>query len=167
MESFGIKDTLSKFQIPENHHYRSICSDKHADGNEKEFYSSLQTVVNNAPNRDILLVTGNLNSKLGLERTGREKSDPMELELGMKMVSYLLTFVQLMVWLWAEHSFRISLANTNWRYRNPNRSHFYGSKIEIIPTRCMSKNISSNHNLLFSEIRLKLCAQKRTEAKRK
>lgn len=51
-----------------------------ADENEKEeFYSSLQTVVNNAPNRDILLVTGNLNSKVGLERTGREKSDPMEL----------------------------------------------------------------------------------------
>lgn len=47
-----------------------------ADEDEKEdFYSSLQTVVNNVPNRDILLVTGDLNAKVGLEGTGRESDE--------------------------------------------------------------------------------------------
>lgn len=46
---------------------------KNAYEDEKEdFYSSLQTVVNNVPNRDILLATGDLNAKVGLRRTGRE-----------------------------------------------------------------------------------------------
>lgn len=44
-----------------------------AEENEKEdFYSSLQTVFNNVPKRDILMITGDLNAKVGSERVGRE-----------------------------------------------------------------------------------------------
>lgn len=43
------------------------------DEDEKEyFYSSSQAVVNTVPKLDILLITGDLNDKVGLERTGRE-----------------------------------------------------------------------------------------------
>lgn len=39
---------------------------------KKYFYSSSQAVVNTVPKLDILLITGDLNDKVGLERTGRE-----------------------------------------------------------------------------------------------
>lgn len=56
-------ETIIQVYAPTNNAY----------GDEKEdFYSFLQTIVNNVPKRDILLVTGDLNAKVGLERTGRE-----------------------------------------------------------------------------------------------
>ncbi|CAG2254452.1 Craniofacial development protein 2 [Mytilus edulis] len=45
-----------------------------ADEEEKDdFYNSLQTTVNSVPKRDILMIIGDLNAKVGKDRTGRER----------------------------------------------------------------------------------------------
>ncbi|XP_071136997.1 uncharacterized protein [Mytilus edulis] len=45
-----------------------------ADGEEKDdFYNFLQTTVNSIPKQDILMIIGDLNVKVGKDRTGRER----------------------------------------------------------------------------------------------
>ena len=71
-----------------------------ADEQEKEeFYQQLQEIVNQKKKKDILILMGDLNAKIGSDNDGREMCMGKE-GLGemMRMKNYSVTFVVLMDW---------------------------------------------------------------------
>ncbi|XP_056022503.1 craniofacial development protein 2-like [Ostrea edulis] len=116
-----------------------------AEENEKEdFYSSLQTVFNNVPKRGILMITGDLNAKVGSERVGRE------CEIGPHGIGTINENGELFTDFCAVNSLVIGgtlfphkpCHKTTWMSptgeTEPNRSLCHCPKMEIISTRCKS-----------------------------
>ena len=76
MESYLTKNISarynSRFQKTTIIQVYAPTNDAHEDDKE-DFYHSLQTVIDKVPKRDVLIVMGDFNAKVGSEREGRER----------------------------------------------------------------------------------------------
>ena len=149
-----------------------------ADEDEKEdFYFSLQAIVNTVPKRDILLIMGDLNAKVGSERLGRES------EIGPHGIGTMNENGELFADFCAVNS--MVIGGTFFPHKTCHKTTWVSptgdteNQIDhiAIARRWRSSlhdvrakrgaDISSDHHLLVAEIRLKILAQKRSELKRR
>ena len=151
---------------------------RNADEDEKEdFYFSLQAIVNTVPKRDILMIMGDLNAKVGSERLGRES------EIGPHGIGTMNENGELFADFCAVNSMVIggtffphkSCHKTTWVSPTGDTENQidhiaitrrWRSSLHDVRAK-RGADISSDHHLLVAEIRLKLLAQKRSEVKRR
>ena len=66
-------DSTVLLQVSESQHYTVLCPTNIADEERKEeFYQQLQAVLDRVPRRDIVIVMGDMNAKVGSDNAGRE-----------------------------------------------------------------------------------------------
>ena len=66
-------DNTVLLQVSESQHYTVLCPTNIADEERKEeFYQQLQAVLDRVPRRDIVIVMGNMNAKVGSDNAGRQ-----------------------------------------------------------------------------------------------
>ena len=59
-------------QREENHHHPMLCTYKQCGARKEAFYEQLQTVLDKVPKRDIKILMGDLNAKIGSDNTGKD-----------------------------------------------------------------------------------------------
>ncbi|CAG2197112.1 Craniofacial development protein 2 [Mytilus edulis] len=149
-----------------------------ADEEEKDdFYNSLQTTVNSVPKRDILMILGDLNAKVGKDRTGRER------EMGPNGIGEMNENGEIFADFCAVNS--LVIGGTLFPHKNchkvtwvsPNGvtenqidhiaiSQRWRSSLQDVRNK-RGADIASDHHLIIAKIQLKLLSTKKAKSRRK
>ncbi|CAG2214705.1 Craniofacial development protein 2 [Mytilus edulis] len=149
-----------------------------ADEEEKDdFYNSLQTTVNSVPKRDILMIIGDLNAKVGKDRTGRER------EMGPNGIGEMNENGEIFADFCAVNS--LVIIGTLFPHKNchkvtwvsPNGvtenqidhiaiSQRWRSSLQDVRNK-RGADIASDHHLIIAKIQLKLLSTKKAKSRRK
>ena len=149
-----------------------------ADEEEKDdFYNSLQTTVNSVPKRDILMLLGDLNAKVGKDRTGRER------EMGPNGIGEMNENGEIFADFCAVNS--LVIGGTLFPHKNchkvtwvsPNGvtenqidhiaiSQRWRSSLQDVRNK-RGADIASDHHLIIAKIQLKLLSTEKAKSRRK
>ena len=149
-----------------------------ADEEEKEdFHNSLQTTVNSVPKRDILMIKGDLNAKVGKDRTGRERemrpNGIGEMNENGEIFADFCVVNSLVID--GTHFPHKNCHKVTWVSQNgvtENQidhiaiSQRWRSSLQDVPNK-RGADIASNHHIIIAKIQLKLLPTKKAKTRRK
>ncbi|XP_063411298.1 craniofacial development protein 2-like [Mytilus trossulus] len=170
IEILGLREKTTIIQV--------YSPTNNADEEEKDdFYNSLQTTVNSVPKRDILMLLGDLNAKVGKDRTGRER------EMGPNGIGEMNENGEIFADFCAVNS--LVICGTLFPHKNchkitwvsPNEvtenqidhiaiSQRWRSSLQDVRNK-RGADIASDHHLIIAKIQLKLLSTKKAKSRRK
>ncbi|XP_056017321.1 craniofacial development protein 2-like [Ostrea edulis] len=149
-----------------------------ADEYEKDdFYNALQATVDNTPKRDILIIMGDLNAKVGSDRVGRETEiEPHGIgnmnENGELFADFCAVNKLMIGGTFFPHktchkiTWVSPAGNAENQIDHIAISHRWRTSLQDVRNK-RGANAASDHHLLMDTIKLKLLSKKKTEPKRK